>query len=111
MGPTNVLLLQETEMEEEYLIYISRESRKKQGGYAVSSRGASGGLATLWNKNGFSLLNFFSTQRWIFTELQHLPSKISIALFNLYVLVHYMEKRECWNTFNRLPRDLFHPTT
>ena len=89
MEPTNILLLKETKMGEESLLDMNRENWKKQGGCA---RGASNGLATLWNKNEFSLPNSFSTQHWIFIELQHLPSKVSLSLFNLYVPMNYLEK-------------------
>jgi len=30
----------------------------------------------------------------------HKASKLSISLFNLYVLVSYYEKRECWNSLS-----------
>ena len=98
MDPRDILLLQETQMEEEALLSLSRATWKKQGGHIASARGASGGLTTLWNKSDFTLLNSFSAKNWISTKLQNLPSKVSIALFNLYVPVHYLEKKECWNT-------------
>ena len=85
MEPTNILLLKETKMGEESLLDMNRENWKKQGGCA---RGASNGLATLWNKNEFSLFNSFSTEHYIFTELQHLPLKVSLSLFNLYGPMH-----------------------
>ena len=49
MEPTNILLLQETKMEEESLLTLSKANWKKQGGYVASARGASSGLTTLWN--------------------------------------------------------------
>ena len=110
MDPTDILLLQETKMEEEALLSLSSASWKKQGECVISAKGALGGLATLWNKNEFSLLNSFSNQHWIFMELQHLPSKFSIALLNLFVHVHYMEKRECWNTLVGL-LEIYSPPT
>ena len=64
----------------------------------MSARGSSGGLATLWTEELFSLENSFAMQHWIFTELRHIPSKICLAIFNLYVLVKFQEKRECWNS-------------
>ena len=46
----------------------------------------------------FSLENSLETQHWIFTEIRHIPSKISLAIFNLYVPINFQEKRECWNS-------------
>ena len=37
-------------------------------------------------------------QHWIFTELKHISSNISLAIFNLYVPVNSQEKRECWSS-------------
>lgn len=42
-----VLLIQETKLEEEELLRVSNTFWKKGPGRAVSARGASGGLATL----------------------------------------------------------------
>jgi hypothetical protein len=52
----------------------------------------------LWAKDKFHLESSFETQHWIFTELRHIPSKIYLSLFNLYVPVRYSEKKYCWQT-------------
>eukprot|EP00253_Pinus_taeda_P026917 PITA_26917 len=80
------------------LLEISKSSWKKSSGIAVSARGTSGGLATLWNEDKFPLINTHETLHWIFSELIHLASKLSISLVNLYVPVNYSEKRDCWNS-------------
>ena len=64
----------------------------------MSARGSFGGLATLSSEDLFSLENSFVMQHWIFNELRHTSSKISLAIFNLYVPVNSQEKRECWNS-------------
>ena len=71
---------------------------KYDSGKAVSARGSAGGIGTFWSKNSFTLDRFSETQHWIFTELRHIASNLSLALFNLYVPVHYEEKRECWRS-------------
>ena len=48
-------------------------------------------------ENSFSLDHSFTMHHWIFTKLCHIPSKQSICLFNLYVLVNIQEKRAYWN--------------
>jgi exonuclease III len=93
-------MLQETKIEGEALLEISRTKWNKRTGKAVSARGTSGGLATLWNEDSFHLNKHLETQHWIFTELKHNASKLSISLFNLYVPVSYVEKRECWNALS-----------
>jgi ribonuclease HI/exonuclease III len=94
--PSDILMLQETKIEDRILLDISKSKWKKKAGIAVSSRGSSGGLATLWTEDTFSLNKTHETQHWIFTELTHFASKLTISLFNLYVPVIYSEKRECW---------------
>ena len=69
MASANVLLLQETKVVEETLLSLNKMNWKKNSGIAVSARGSSGGLATLWAENTFSLENSFKTQHWIFTEI------------------------------------------
>eukprot|EP00253_Pinus_taeda_P025214 PITA_25214 len=98
--PSDILLLQETKIDGQALKDISKSKWKKNEGIAVSSRGTSGGVATLWSKDLFHLSNYHETQHWIFMELKHLESKLTIALFNLYVPVNYVEKRDCWNTLS-----------
>ena len=98
MASLDVLLLQETKIEEDILLSLSKKNWKKNAGKAVSARGSSGGLATLWTEDMFSMENSFKTQQWIFTEIRHIASKISLSIFNLYVPVNFQEKKECWNS-------------
>jgi ribonuclease HI/exonuclease III len=98
--PTDILMLQETKIEDRMLLDISKSKWKKSAGKAVSSRGSSGGLATLWTEDAFLLNKSHETQHWIFTELTHYASKLTISLFNLYVPVTYSEKRECWTSLS-----------
>ena len=98
MASPNILLLQETKIEEGNLLSLRKKNWKKNAVKAMNAWGSSGGLATLWTEDLFSLENYFVTQHWIFIELQHTSSKISLVIFNLYVHVNSQEKRECWNT-------------
>ena len=100
MVPSEILLLQETNIEEEVLLLISKNKWKLTAGKAINARGSCGGLATLWSAKKFQLKIWIVTQHWIFSELFHLSSKISYALFNLYVPVNYSEKKECWRTIS-----------
>ena len=46
----DILLLQETKIEEANLLSLSKKNWKKDAGMVVSARGSSGELATLWIK-------------------------------------------------------------
>ena len=74
MNPLDILLLQETKIEEDALLSISKSKWKKNAGLAVSARGSSGDLDTLWSEDIFHLKNSFRTQHWLFTELEHVSS-------------------------------------
>ena len=93
MNPSEILLLQETNIEDEPLLPISMEKWNKNVGMVVSAWGTSSGLATLWSEDNFLLQSPHSTHHWIFSKLQHLLSKTTMSLFNLYVSVNYFEKK------------------
>ena len=67
MVPSEILLLQETKIEEEALLILRKNKWSFTSGKVVSARGTYGGLATLWSAKNFELLNFHATQHWIFT--------------------------------------------
>ena len=96
LAPFDLLLLRDTKIEEDALLLISKNKWNMTSSKAVSVRGSCGGLATLWCKDNFQLINEYVTQHWIFSELFHNNRKITFALFNLYVLVNYEEKKYCW---------------
>jgi exonuclease III len=96
----DILMLQETKIEGEALLEISKNKWQKNTGKTISARGSSGGIATLWKEEQFSLVNSYNTQHWSFIELKHVASKLTIALFNLYVPNLHSEKKECWKTLN-----------
>ena len=98
MDYPDILLLQETKIEEASLLSLSKKNWKKDAGMAMSARGSSSGLATLWTEELFSLKKSFKTQHWIFIELRHSQSNISFNIFNIYVPVNFQEKRDCWNS-------------
>ena len=62
MVPSDLLLLQETKIEEEALLLLSKSKWNLKPGKVVSARGTSGGLATLWSSEKFQLKRWFSTQ-------------------------------------------------
>lgn len=101
MEPIDILMLQETKVEGEILLSTCNTKWKFDSGKVVSARGTTRGIGTFWAKNSFTLERSFETQHWIYTELRHIASNLSIALFNMYVPVHYEEKRGCWKTLSK----------
>ena len=93
-----VLLIQETKMEEEALLQVSNTFWKKGPGRAVSARGASGGLATFWDSAKLDLVEEGITTHWLFTKMLHKESGHLVSIFNLYVPVSYTEKKESWDS-------------
>ena len=69
MNSPEILLIQETKMEEPETIQASKLFWKKGDGRAFGARGASGGLATFWNSSNLDLLEDHSTIHWLFTKL------------------------------------------
>eukprot|EP00253_Pinus_taeda_P008759 PITA_08759 len=91
-------MLQETKIVGQALLKTSKTKWNKNSGIAVNARGSSGGLAMLWSEEQFQLISTYQTLHWIYTEITHIPSKLSISLVNLYVPVNYSEKRDCWKS-------------
>jgi len=91
--PPEILLLQEKKIEGDTLLEINYKQWKKNAGKYISARGSSSGLATLWVKEKFHLESSFETQHWIFTELRHIPSKISLSPLDLVQCLLRVQKK------------------
>eukprot|EP00253_Pinus_taeda_P004161 PITA_04161 len=98
----DILLIQETKLEDLAFLQASRKFWKKDGAHATSARGASGGLGSLWNPNKFSLISESLNTHWILLKLQHLESKETISLVNVYAPNNAGEKRICWDSIKNL---------
>ena len=62
MDKFDILLLQETKIDDQSLLLLSKSNWKMSAGKAVSARGTFGGLATLWCEENFHLKRWFVTQ-------------------------------------------------
>ena len=101
MESTEILLLQETKIDKDTLLFLSKTKWNLNNGITVSARGTCGGLATILSTDKFTVLSSFTSQHWNFSELQCFVSKISIALFDLYVPVNHVEKKDCWLSLSK----------
>lgn len=61
IATADILLLQETKIEEASLL-LSKSKWSLKSGKVVSARGTSGGLATLWSDDNFQLNRWHVTQ-------------------------------------------------
>ena len=90
-----ILLVQETKLEEAAILQAGKKFWKKGHGIAINSRGASGGIATFWDSNLYELEAEERVLHWVFTKLIHKQSGRIVSLFNLYVPVLHCEKKDC----------------
>ena len=65
----HILLIQETKMEEQSFLKVAHSYWFNAQCIVVSSRGASGGLETLWDQSKVELVSVVTTTHWIFTEI------------------------------------------
>ena len=72
----DIVLIQETKMEKEAFLQVSGKFWNRGGGLAISSRGASGGIGTLWDYQKFELIESKHCLHWILTKLLHKDSNI-----------------------------------
>ena len=85
-------------MEDSILYQAGHALWKKVPGIAISSKGASGGIATFWDSTKFELTKEERNDHWIFTNLLHWDSRQQVSLFNLYVPNLFPEKCSYWDS-------------
>jgi exonuclease III len=98
----DIMLIQETKLEENIFHQNNKSYWSKGGTKAISARGASRGLGTLWNASKFNMVAEKKNVHWMFTKFQHIDSKEVFSLFNVYVLVNAGEKKSCWDSLRSL---------
>ena len=91
----DIMLVQETKLEESDFLQSSKKFWKKGGTKAISARGASRGLGTLWNTSKLQLVAEKQNTHWLLTKFQHQDSKEVFTLFNVYAPVNAREKKSC----------------
>lgn len=98
MYSPEILLIQETKMEETPLLNASKSFWRKGIGCAVSARGASGGITIFWDSSIYDLIQKDSSSHWILTKLLHKDSGHQVTIFNIYAPVLPSEKKFCWDS-------------
>jgi exonuclease III len=98
----DIMLVQETKLEENLFLQSRKRFWKKGGINAISARGASGGLGTLWNDSKYKMVAGKKNVHWLLTKFQHQDSMEVFSLFNVYVPVNAGEKKFCWDSLRDL---------
>ena len=97
----DILLIQETKMEEDIFLQVSLKFWKKKGKAASSSRGASGGIGTLWDDKKFEAVDIKHNPFWILTQLRHLYTN-NLVVFLIFMLrIHMLKKKPAGISFVR----------
>ena len=89
----NILLIQETKLEDSVFLQISKKLWFKSEARVVSTRGASGGIGTIWKDNKFTVISEASHTHWLLLKIQNLNTKETHYIFNVYSLVNAGEKK------------------
>ena len=70
---------------------------EKKGKAAISSRGASGGIGTLWDDKKFEAIDIKYSSNWILTLLRQKDTNTLVRIFNIYAPNSFADKKTCWN--------------
>ena len=97
----DILLVQETKLEDAVFLQACKKFWFKSEARAISARGASGGIGTLWNPNKFVVTFEARNTHWLLLKMQNLDTKEILCLFNVYSPVNVGEKKECWDTIRQ----------
>ena len=89
----DILLIQETKMEKDTFLHVSAKFWKKGASVVINSRGASGGIGTLWDEQKFEVVDIKYSSNWILTLLKQKDSKNLIRIFNIFVPSSFSEKK------------------
>ena len=77
------------------------EILEKKGKVAISSRGASGGIGTLWDDKKFKVVDIKYSSCWILTLLRQKDTNTLVRIFNIYAPNSYAEKKSVETSFVR----------
>ena len=80
-------------MEEAAFLHVSQKFWKKGGKAAISSRGASRGIGTLWDDKKFEAVEIKYNPNWILTLPRQKETNMLVRVFNIYAPNSYAEKK------------------
>eukprot|EP00253_Pinus_taeda_P008234 PITA_08234 len=90
-----ILLIQETKQNQNEMQKIV-DSHQRFSGASSSSRGASGGITTMWNNQYWDCISTSYNQNWLKTNLSNKQKNCDLIIYNVYTPNQYREKEQCW---------------
>jgi exonuclease III len=97
-----ILLIQETKLQGEEALREIKQIWNPSSGAALSARGASGGICTVWNTQIFKEEQRVDSNHWMLVKLKHLQTGIIYPICNVYMPNNFREKKDCWETLMKL---------
>jgi ribonuclease HI/exonuclease III len=94
----SILLLQETKMGQQEVLRTLSKVWKGCQGVAGNSRGASGGICTLWDSSRIDMISTHICMHWIHTKVHHKSTGCQVSIFNIYAPQILGEKIQCWDS-------------
>ena len=79
---------------------------KNSVGKAISSRGASGGIATFCRSDIYNIRSEKENTHWILVEMKNKSNQESIFICNVCGPTHYRDKLDLWDSLLSLNSDL-----
>jgi len=107
MANPTVILLQETKMDASYLLEATKKIFKATGGAIVSSQGALGGIATLWDEKRWTPEVTLETQSWLLVVLKNNDNNNNISVVNVYMPNSYKDKTTTWSSLSELRNSIY----
>jgi exonuclease III len=97
-----ILLIQEMKLQGEDALREIKQIWNPSSGVALSARGASGGICTVWNAQIFKEEQRVDSNHWTLVNLKHLQTGIIYPICNVYMPNNIKEKKYCWETLMNL---------
>eukprot|EP00253_Pinus_taeda_P018483 PITA_18483 len=73
------------------------EQQRQYRGSISEARGASRGVATIWNQGIWNCISETINKHWIKTTLENKVDQQAIIIYNIYVPNHRRDKESCWH--------------
>ena len=100
----DILLLQERKIPDVEAMALSCRFWKNNKGKAISSKSASGGIASIFSKK-FLVNSIKESHQWILAEIQKEENQTPLYICNVYRPKHYRDKTTFWEDLNNLKEE------
>ena len=101
----DILLLQEMKMSDVEAMALSCRFWKNNKGKAISSKGASGGIATIFSSK-FFVNSIWERHHWLLIEIQEEEDRTPLYICNIYRPTNCRDKTTLWEDLNNLKEEM-----